>query len=179
MFEQSVLPATQTNTRAAFAAVTAAELLGIAGAMVIPLFLIGRPTVPKLPVLMRFQPRHVELVAVNPERTAAQAPVRRVLDFQRLVAPVKVPSRVMDLRDIAAPDPGMIFSEATSGTGTDVVGAPAARTSLPPPPLPAHQSAAQPAHPMRVSQGVQEAKLVKRVMPVYPEIARSIRQFGT
>ncbi len=32
---------------------------------------------------------------------------------------------------------------------------------------------------MRVSQGVQEAKLIKKVVPVYPEIARSIRQFGT
>jgi hypothetical protein len=102
MFEQSVLPAAQTNTRAAFVAVTAAELLGVAAAVVIPLFLIGRPSVPKLPVVMRFQPRHVELVAVNPEPTAVQAPIRRVLDLQRLVAPVGVPTRVIDLHDIAA-----------------------------------------------------------------------------
>jgi protein TonB len=32
---------------------------------------------------------------------------------------------------------------------------------------------------VRVSQGVQEAKLIKKVLPVYPEIARSLRQFGT
>ncbi len=179
MFEQSVLSAAHTNSRAAFVAVTAAELLGIACAVIVPLFLIGRPGVPKLPVVMRFQPRHVELVAVSPERIATQAPVHRVIDFQRLLAPVKVPSRVMDLHDIAAPDAGVFVSDVAGSPALDIVGAPTARTAVPPPPPPVHPPAERPTHPVRVSQGVQEAKLIKKVLPVYPEIARSIRQFGT
>lgn len=180
MFEQSVLPATHTNTRAAFVAVTVAEMLGIACAVIVPLFLIGRPSVPRLPVVMRFQPRHVELVTVSPDRIAAQAPIRRVLDVQRLVAPVRVPQHVMDLHDISAPDPGVYVSETNGNPAVDIVGAPVTHADPPlPPPAPTHQAAERPTHPMRVSQGVQEAKLIKKVLPVYPEIARSIRQFGT
>ncbi len=179
MFEQSVLPAAPTNTRAAFVAVTVAEMLGVACAVIVPLFLIGRPSVPKLPVVLRFQPRHAELVAVSPERVTTQAPVHRVLDVQRLVAPVRVPSRVVDLHDIAAPDPGVFVTEASGTPVGDVIGAPMARTAVPPPPPLAPPPAERPSHPVRVSQGVQEAKLLKRVLPVYPEIARSIRQFGT
>ena len=179
MFEQSILPAAHTNTRAAFVAVTAVEMLAIAFAVIVPLFLIGRPSVPKLPVVMRFLPRHVELVAVSPERIATQAPIHRILDVQRLVAPIRVPQRVIDLRDIAAPDHGVFVSESNGNPAPDIVGAPITRTAGPPAPPPVQQSAERPTRPMRVSQGVQEAKLIKKVLPVYPEIARSIRQFGT
>jgi protein TonB len=179
MFEQSVLPAAHTNTGAAFMAVTAAEMLGIACAVIVPLFLIGRPSVPKLPLVMRFQPRHVELVKVSPERTSTRSPVRRIIDAPRLVAPVRVPVGVMDLHDIAAPDPGLLVSDAQGNTGPDVVGPPMDRTAPAPPPPPVNPPAERPMHPVRVSQGVQEAKLIRKVLPVYPEIARSIRQFGT
>jgi protein TonB len=179
MFEQSVLPAAHTNTRAAFVAVTAAEMLAIACAVIVPLFLIGRPTVPKLPVVMRFQPRHVELIPVSPERVATQAPLHRVLDLRRLVAPVRVPSRVMDLRDIAPPDPGVLVSEPGGNPTADVGGPLLNRAAAPTPPPLVNPTVEKPTHPVRVSQGVQEAKLIKKVVPVYPEIARSIRQFGT
>ncbi len=179
MFEQSVLPAARTNTRAAFLAVTAAEIVGIAGAAIIPLFLIGRPIVPKLPLPLRFQPRHVVLVPVEPERRAVHAPVLRPWNYNPLIAPTKIPQKVLDLHDLPAPDPGAFPAESSVGAAGDVVGAPPLLHAPPPPPPTTRQPAAQPMQPMRVSQGVQEAKLIKRVMPVYPEIARSIRQFGT
>lgn len=179
MFEQSVLPAAHTNTRAAFVAVTAAEMFAVACAIVVPLFLIGQPSAPRLPVLVRFQPRHVELVPAKPQRIAIQAPVRRILDIPRIVAPVRVPLRVMDLRDLAAPDPNVLASNPQSGPGPGVFG-PAIDSAAAPPPLAAVQpSPARPTQPVRVSQGVQEAKLIKKVLPVYPEIARTLRQFGT
>jgi len=178
MFEQSVLPAAPTNTRAAFVAVTAAEMIGIACAVVVPLFLIGRPSVPRLPVPMRFQPRHVVLVPAYGERASMPAPARRIWNYDRLIVPIKIPQKVMNLQDIAAPEASALPAESTSGPVGDIVGANAlARTPLAPPPM--HQAADRPTQPLRVSQGVQEAKLIKRVMPVYPEIARSIRQFGT
>jgi periplasmic protein TonB len=177
VFEQSVLPSARTNTRAAFVAVTAAEMLAIACAVIIPLFLIGRPEVPKLPLPMRFQPRHIALVPVDPERIPTRAPVPRIWNPYLLVAPARIPQRVMDLRDLAAPEPGTLPADSTGGPVGDIVGAlPMART--PPLPPPTRQPLPQPSQPVRVSQGVQEAKLVKKVMPIYPEIARSIRQFG-
>lgn len=179
MFEQSMLSAAHTNTRAAFAAVTAAEMLAIASAVIVPLFLIGRPSVPKLPVVVRFQPPHVDLVQVSPERIATQAPVHRVLDVGRLVAPVRVPSHVMDLHDVAPPDPGVLLSDAVGNPAAGVGGPPISRTVDPTPPPLVNPPVEKPTHPVRVSQGVQEAKLIKKVLPVYPEIARSIRQFGT
>jgi periplasmic protein TonB len=179
MFEQSVLPATRTNTRAAFIAVTAAEILGIAGAAIIPLFLIGRPSVPKLPLPVRFQPQHVVLVPVEPERLPVQTPVHRIWNYNPLIAPTRIPQRVLDLHDLPAPDPSAFSADSPVGATGDVVGAPPLVNAPPPPMPPVRQPAAQAAQPVRVSQGVQEAKLIKRVMPVYPEVARSIRQFGT
>jgi len=34
-------------------------------------------------------------------------------------------------------------------------------------------------NPVHVSQGVQEAKLIRRILPIYPALAIRTRQFGT
>ncbi len=48
----------------------------------------------------------------------------------------------------------------------------------PPPPMHEAQHQTQPAGPMRVSAGVQMAKLVKKVIPEYPPLAKSARISG-
>ena len=48
----------------------------------------------------------------------------------------------------------------------------------PPPPIHRPQPQAQPSGPMRVSAGVQMAKLVKKVIPEYPPLAKSARISG-
>lgn len=148
--------------------------------MIIPLFLIGRPSVPKLSVVMQFRPQHVVLVPVESGHTTAPALQPRVLRYTPFAAPIRVPRAVMDLSDIVAPEPNMVTSDfagtpASELAATTTFGPP----TTPPPPVSVRQQATGHVGPLRVSQGVQEAKLIRKVMPVYPEIARSIRQFGT
>jgi len=86
--------------------------------------------------------------------------------------------------EIVAPEsgdsPGIDVSREAAGTGSRSVidfSAPIAAVG-PPPPMHEPQPRAQPLAPMRVSAGVQMAKLVKKVIPGYPPLARSARISG-
>ena len=122
-------------------------------------------------------------------RTPRQTPAARpIFNPGAFYAPSHVPNRVAQIVD-----PPDYFASAPIGSvvggTTDIQGAATGVLSsygvvpLPPPPPPAHAVEAPkvtpPSAPTRVSQGVQEAKIIRRVMPIYPQLARQARVSGT
>jgi periplasmic protein TonB len=179
MFEQSVLPSVHTKRPVAFIAVTAAELLVIAAAIAIPLFLIPPLIPPKLPISLRFI-RAVTLVRAElPKAMTPALAIRRTFrPPDKFYAPARVPIHVAPVQDIGSIGMPDVSLEATSGAETGVPGAPEG-TGIPIPAPPPHVTLKPKAQsPVRVSQGVQEAKLINKVVPVYPRLAIQTRQFG-
>jgi periplasmic protein TonB len=180
MFEQSVLPSVHTKRPVAFVAVTAAELLLIAAAVIIPLFLIPPLMPAKLSIPLRFI-RAVTLVKADlPKSTTPVLTTRRAFTPpSKFYAPHRVPIHVAPVPDIGSIDtPDVSLAAAVSGAET---GVPEALGGTGIPILaPPHQPTPKPKAPapVRVSQGVQEAKLINRVVPVYPRLAIETRQVG-
>lgn len=178
MFEQSVLPKTTTRRPYAFIAVTTAELIAVGIAVSLPLFFIPALAPPKLPVALRFA-RAVHLVKAELPKTTPVS--KRVLVPPRVFyAPAQIPTQIPKIEDLAAPEaPSVGFSPSS---GSDL-GVPRAVDSKgiagpPPPPPEAQQPTAKSHAPLHVSSGVQEAKLINKVIPVYPRLAIQTRQFG-
>lgn len=146
----------------------------------------------------RWQPSwFMPLVPVGPPRGPAPAPklpgrTRAVVPFDpaKLVAPSTVPDRVARVIDQVGGPPaingdGPAGIGVPGGTGPGVVGGSedGSRAVLPPPPLertePVKRDAAT-AEVQRIRLGgvVLEGKLVRKVMPVYPALARAARISG-
>ncbi len=162
-----------------FLVATAAELLVIAAAIVLPLLWISGPSIPKLPPVLRLRPRSMPIEVVPVEHLERATP--KPSPFTRfLVAPVAIPTRIADIRDLSA-EPAPIIGDTSSNTGTPFGvdrAVPDPKLSTPPPPPSNPPTAKKETDPLRVSQGVQEAKLIRRVMPVYPKLALQTHQFG-
>lgn len=159
-------------------AVTAAELLVIAAATIIPLFLIPQLMPPKLPIPLRFI-RAVTLVRAELPKSTTPAPTTRrtFTPPSEFYAPVRVPIHVAPVQDIGSIDTPHVSLEAVSGAETGVPGA-LRGTGIPIPAPPQATPKPKAQAPVRVSQGVQEAKLINKVVPVYPRLAIETRQFG-
>jgi periplasmic protein TonB len=105
-------------------------------------------------------------------------PVAHLMDAGKLVAPKVIPKDVKIIKEEEAPPdmgvsggvPGGVAGGSMGGVMGGVIGG--AGTAAPPPPR---------ATPKRVSVGgnVQAARLVNRVQPVYPPLARQTRISGT
>jgi protein TonB len=123
-----------------------------------------------------------------PPPPATQQPVRRVIrrvtqmEAGRLRAPTAIPKKIADIKDepIGADEgmvgvvggvPGGVVGGSMGGVLGGVLGG--VTGPAPPPPAPA------PPKRIRVSTGVQEAKLSRRIIPVYPPIAKQARIQGT
>jgi protein TonB len=178
MFEQSVLPSVHTKRPVAFVLVTAAELAIIAAAIAIQLFLIPPLIPPKLTIPFRFT-RAVTLVRAEPKATSPASATRRIFALpDKFYAPARVRTRVATLQDIGLLETPDVSLDATPGGRVAAPGIlEGTGIALPAPPpeeVPKHN----PQDPVRVSQGVQEAKLINKVVPVYPRLAIQTRQFG-
>lgn len=122
-----------------------------------------------------------------PPPPPAAAPVHRIvkkvtlMEAGKLRAPTRIPKEVTIIKEEPNPDasagmtgvvggvPGGVPGGQMGGVLGGVLGGmPAA---APPPPEPPKQ--------IRVSSGVQEAKLIRRVNPIYPPIAKQARIQGT
>ncbi len=102
MFEQSVLPSVHTKRPVTFMLVTAAELLMIAAAVAVPLFLIPPLIPPKLPIPLRFT-RAVTLVRAEPKTIKATPAARRIFTPPgKFYAPSRVPVQVAPVQDIGS-----------------------------------------------------------------------------
>ncbi len=181
MFEQSVLPETPTKRSYAFLAVTTAELAAVAAVIVVPLFLIPTLRPPKLLPIVRFS-HSVPLIKpdITKARPSSNLP-RPFLPAPRLfVAPTHIPTQVTKVDDINSTDaPNVEFSSVSSGNNS-VMDAVALNGTTAPPPVPQNVTPKPhaPDAPVHVSSGVQEAKLLNKVVPIYPRLAMQTRQFG-
>jgi protein TonB len=129
---------------------------------------------PKPPAAKPAAPEHVAVV--QPERFTAE-----------LTQPTKIPDRVAKIVD---PPEAPRISNSTAGViGGDRNGIPdgvidSIVGSVPPPakppaPEPAEKPIEPPKGPVAVSSGVQAARLIRRVEPLYPPLARQARISGT
>ena len=126
------------------------------------------PQVPKIDaieIVGTFLQRHAGALTMNP---------------RPFVMPSKIPVGVPVIDDIASEAP--VYASVTasnpagvpfgSGIAIDPV------IAAPPKPPVAHAQTAKPTAPLPVGGNVMEAKILKRVMPLYPQLARNARISG-
>jgi len=182
VFEQSVVTSKRNTRPLSFLASVSAELIIVSALIIIPLTYnehlpalhwksIGVGT-PLKPVPPKPIPEHVLQRASN----GLYHP--RLIVESSLLRPPGKPAVVF------APEywdaPGIDVSPDATGPGLRSVIDVSAHISavVPPPPIHEPQSQAQPQAPLRVSAGVQMAKLVRKVIPGYPPLAKSARISG-
>jgi len=118
-----------------------------------------------------------------PPPAAAQVvhvkPQAHLMDAGKLMAPKVIPKEVKIIKEDAEPDvatgmtggvPGGVAGGSMGGVLGGVIGG---MGGAPPPPKP-HQTG-----PLRVGGNVQAARILNRVQPVYPPLARQTRISGT
>jgi len=178
MFEQSVIADAATRRTSMFLFVTSAQVAAIAIGVMAPLFWIVLPPIAKLPKPIRWTPAHIDLAPI-PEDLATVRPINRRPLYLPLVAPVRVPNGIV--REIPAAPPDLAeFGDIGPATPEGVFAASGEMGRVPaPPPAPIHKEARMERDPVHVSQGVQEAKLIRKILPIYPALAIRTRQFGT
>lgn len=124
-------------------------------------------------------PKSIQVVASSPvARTGAIVPVRP------FVVPARVPNRLDTTPD--TPEMTMQVAMAPHIPGDPNIGVPGAviptQNVAPlaaPPPAPERKPDPPAMKPIRVGGEVMEAKIVRRVMPAYPPLARQARIQGT
>jgi len=179
VFEQSILADQQANKPLSFAASLAAEAIVIGVLVIIPLvygdhlpdfrwksITVGPPIhrAPQQPVQMR--------QASGPPRPIFRDPPRIINPIQARSTSAAASS---DQAFVDLPA-GLPMGDGASGPPSPI---PFAQTVRIDPPKPAPTPKPErPSGPIRVSQGVQLAKLIRQVLPVYPPLARNARISG-
>ena len=177
MFEQTFVGATAPARRSAsFAASLACQAVVAGAALLYPLLHIAslawKPAViVYLPPFRPIEPAHVESHAA-----ATQAPSPKAVFQATIPGPRKVPTTIATIAEMeSAPILGGV-GEGTSG-GSSLPGL-FDNPSLPEAKAPSHSAAPPKPSPVRVSAGVQMAKIVRHVQPAYPPLARNARISG-
>jgi periplasmic protein TonB len=181
MFDQTFVDnAQKTNEPVTFALSVVLEICGIGLLLLLPLIYTQALPSAQLKSL---------LMAPTSPSAPPKAPVEarkspRAMTVHRLftiVAPAAVPKAInKNIQEIqAAPDITVPGLDSTGRGATDLTGLPGQIYSVPQaPPPPPPQKAKAPA-PVRVATGVAEANLIRKVMPIYPPLAKSARVQGT
>jgi protein TonB len=173
MFEQSMLLAPAPGKKAgALAASLGAQTLAVGTLLLIPLLYTDRLPFAQLQ-LPTFLPPTPAPEPVRPESTRHTRPrILRTLVVPTTIPPLNIQPEIID--DTVAPvgsiDTG-VFLPPTLGTIVSRV--------LPPPAPPPHVAEIEPAKPVTVTSDVQAAKLLRKVIPVYPKFAIIARISGT
>lgn len=143
---------------------------------------LGAISLPQpMPPMPRF-PRAVAIVDTHRGTSRSSSPLR-FSPARPFVAPTHIPNGVRMIQD----GPEMIAQSPVIGMGLIGDGIPgsigittnAAVTPPPPPPSTALTQTPPAPKPIKLGGNVLEARLVKRVMPVYPPLARHMRLSGT
>jgi protein TonB len=185
MFEQSLLTQTGTQNKSAFLASFSAQI-ALAGVLVI-VPLLSHEVLPAISMVnhltLDYRPSPPTPTAVAPQKhTSARRSFSDVL-LAPILAPrtpaepaVFTPAPADDSSRYAGDFTGSPFGTLPIHTGATVLLQP------PPPPKPAATPVAEPiapAAPIRVTSEIQAAKILKRVLPTYPTIAKAARIQGT
>jgi|SRR5579859_1598758 len=117
-------------------------------------------------------PAAVQVVKVRPQV--------HLMDAGKLMQPKVIPKDIKIIKEEAEPDPGVVGAVggvpggvAGGSMGGVLGGVIGGIGTAPPPPKP------RPTGPVRVGGNVQAARIVNRVQPVYPPLARQTRISGT
>jgi protein TonB len=179
MFEQSILAGHSAHRGFGFVLSLGAQM-GLLGFVILipliytqhlPFFPLSTPlTVPAAPPA---PVPHTAVVRRSTARTPAAVPI--------FVMPRAIPKTIASIVEapagiaIPAAAPGVVGGTGDS-SALDSLRALTAKPAPPPRPEPAHKAAAD--QPQRVSRGVQDAKLIRRVVPLYPTVALQARVSG-
>jgi protein TonB len=182
MFEQSmVLDAGHGQKSWTFAASLAGELGAISLLALLPLLYTEA-----LPVVQAVTLRLPSPPAPPTPRTPVSARPQTAPPSQRtgpvFQAPQRIPSKVATIVDGPVVLEGAPAVNAAGGvpggTGDVLLNVPALTVAVPPPPTPARTDPTVPSKPIAIGGDVLLARIVKRVVPVYPPIARQARISG-
>jgi len=130
-----------------------------------------------------------------PPAAVVKAPkvIPRQFDAGRLMAPKVVPKQIAEIKEDEAPPPsaggvgvvggvpGGVAGGVTGGVLNSILeSAPRAVTVLPPPPPPKKEAPKEVATiRVRLGGNVPEGRILKRILPVYPPLAKQARLQGT
>jgi protein TonB len=181
MFEQSILVSHGSNKPLSFFASLSAELVAVSLIILIPLTYTDRlpdfhwKSVTVAPPVRPIQPVVQTNQASGPfTQTIFSGPIRIWHPFapKSDAEPTSATSSTIEL------PPGFLPSDTQSGASNaigEIVGKPIVVSQY----RPTVEVKTKPqSGPIRVSEGVQMAKLINRVMPIYPPLAKSARISG-
>jgi len=188
MFEQALLAGPRGTARSVtFAASMGVQMAALCAAVVVPLFLVQGPSIVRLnssvmaPPAPPPPPAPMKLVDV-PKR------VRGMFQNARLFAYTHIPDKISRIIEATLPDdaaPSLSSGRGVpGGTGFENAWIGRITTQTPPPPAEKsrevkQESPEKPVTRIRTSSGVQAAKIIHRVLPVYPPLAKAARISGT
>jgi protein TonB len=185
MFEQAVLPAGPPGGRfwAVVIGVTG-EVLLVTCVLIAPL--IWPQFLPR-PKLLTWLSLPAPPSAVKPSPPVHVRPVNKAWQMigDKLIEPATVPDKVAMIEDPPSSAPGVDGGVSTSDLARLAVGVLNQLARVAPPPPPAEPQIAPPVKPAvtgpprRIGGQVYLARLVRRVDPVYPPLARQARISGT
>jgi len=185
MFEQTIV-ADGEKRPWTFLVSVSGQMLVAAVFLVIPLIYtdtLGLRTTAAPPMVFRPVPEPVPLEHMNPTQVATRSAslIRRIADVFR--APTSIPTSIPTLVDEPAPNLGPATNAPPSvGSSEGVPGSLTAVGAAPPITHTVAVTAEQkpvPRGPVLMGGDVQAAKLIKKVIPAYPPLARQARVSGT
>ncbi|HLJ16366.1 MAG TPA: energy transducer TonB [Bryobacteraceae bacterium] len=186
MFEQTFVDGVgKTNKSWTVVLSFVGEIIGICILILIPL--IYTDTLPKT-TLTSFlvappppPPPPPPPAAAPPVKVIKVAP--RQFDANKLIAPKKIPKEIAMIKEEEMPTsagvvggvPGGVPGGTAGGVIGGIIGSVPSAAPPPPPPPPKPQTPSR----IRVGGNVQAANLIKKVVPVYPPLAKQARIQGT
>lgn len=185
MFEQALL-ADSTQPRSRWSLLFSGSMQAVVLCGVLLLSVLHTDRLPPLQPLLILPPLPKAAPAEAPQQPATVPARHHDSVVQPSWSPLPRPQAhplVPSLEPGPAPElvaSGSHTTEALLGHQNGVISSIGTGELRPAPPLPAEKPIARvPAAPIRVSLGVQEAKLLRRVMPMYPALAKQARIQGS
>lgn len=184
MFEQSVLQHQRTKPWTFGISVTLQA--AVAGSIVLLSILHVQKldmAAVKLPPILPPTPRLEDAVKIVGVIHEGGVGIARVA-VHPFTMPTHIPQGIAKIVDVSGAAPeigtgGVVGSPDGVFYGNTLGALQTSQIAIPKPPAPLVKPAVEPKkEPLRVSQGVMEARLIHRVIPIYPPLARSMRVEG-